>query len=444
MGGCAKAKTCGVDQLNLLSESSKDLINNESNQCVSCGLCLPHCPTYRLLKSEADSPRGRINLMNGFVNGRIPLNARFIQHMDRCLTCRACEVACPNNVAYGNLIDTMRVLIADQPRSVELPQKPFVLSFLKRQLLTQPVRLDRLRSLFYFVQKKGWLRWMKKSSYLSNNELLQFVAQLPLIKFPQAGLAGEKYGKNNLWKETYPAISKKRGEVGLFLGCVARLTDVATLNSCIYVLNHLGYTVRVPVDQVCCGAIYQHDGAVKDAAALSRQNKSAFARYNIDAIISTATGCGVQLLESGVANDRARIADISRFLIASGGWDGVSLAALPEKILVHEPCSQRNVLREQAYPYQLVGLIPGAQAVSLPGNDQCCGAAGTYFLDQPDIANMLLNDKILALKVSGARFLVTSNIGCAMHFSNRMYEEGVRIEVLHPVTLLARQMGLEL
>ncbi len=420
------------------------MIDNESNQCVSCGLCLPHCPTYRLLKSEADSPRGRINLMSGFVNGRIPLNARFIQHMDRCLTCRACEVACPNNVAYGNLIDSMRALIADQPKSVELPQKPLVLSLLKKQLLTQPARLDRLRGLFHFVQKRGWLRWIKKSSYLGNNKFLRFVAQLPLIKFPQARLTGEKHGKNNFWKETYPAISKKRGEIGLFLGCVARLTDVATLNSCIYVLNHLGYTVHVPVDQVCCGAIYQHDGAIKDAAALSRQNKSAFARYDIDTIISTATGCGVQLLESRVGNDRIRIVDINQFLIANGGWEDVSLAVLPEKILVHEPCSQRNVLREQMYPYQLIELIPGVQAVSLAGNDQCCGAAGTYFLVQPDFANMLLNDKILALKVSGARFLVTSNIGCAMHFSNRMYEEGVRIEVLHPVALLARQMGLKL
>lgn len=430
--------------MNLLSRSLKDLINEESNQCVSCGLCLPHCPTYRLLKSEADSPRGRINLMNGFVNGKIPLNARFIQHMDRCLTCRACEVACPNNVAYGNLIDSVRALIADQSKSTELPRPPFVLSLLKKQLLTQPARLDRLRGLFHFAQKKGWLRWVKKSNYLGNNKLLRFVARLPLIKFPQTELVDKKQGKNNLWKEIYPALGKKRGEVGLFLGCVARLTDVVTLNSCICVLNHLGYTVHVPVDQVCCGAIYQHDGAIKDAAALSRQNKSAFAGYDIDAIISTATGCGVQLLESKVASDRTQLADISRFLIDNGRWEDVNLAALPEKILVHEPCSQRNVLREQVYPYQLIRLIPGVQAVSLSGNDQCCGAAGTYFLDQPDIADMLLNDKILALKESGARFLVTSNIGCAMHFSNRMYEEGMRIEVLHPVTLLARQMGLEL
>ncbi|PSJ17086.1 (Fe-S)-binding protein [Nitrosomonas supralitoralis] len=430
--------------MNLHSISSKDFINHESNQCVSCGLCLPHCPTYRLLKSEADSPRGRINLMNGFVNGRIPLNARLIQHMDRCLTCRACEVVCPNNVAYGDLIDNTRALIAELPKPAELPRKFFVLSLLKRYLLAQPARLDQMRGLFNFVQKKGWLRWMKKSTYLGENEVLRFVAQLPRIKFPYVELIDGKDGESNFWKEIYPAVGKKRGEVGLFLGCVARLTDVATLNSSIYVLNRLGYTVHIPSGQACCGAIYQHDGAIKDAAALSRQNKSAFSRCNIDTIISTASGCGVQLLEFGVTDDRTQVADVSQFLIANGKWEDIKLAALSERILVHEPCSQRNVLRGQAYSYRLIELIPGVQAVPLPGNNQCCGAAGTYFLDQPDIANLLLNDKILALKASGVKFLVTSNIGCAMHFSNRMYEEGMQIEVIHPVTLLARQMGLEL
>jgi len=432
----------GIDKL--LPKFSKDFIINESNQCVSCGLCLPHCPTYRLLKSEADSPRGRIVLMNGVVYGRIPLNSRFILHMDRCLTCRACEAVCPNKVSYGHLIDETRALITEHSKSLVAIQKSSARSVLEKQLLTRPVRIDRLRRLFYFIQKSGWLRWLQKLNQLEKNKLFKFIVQLPLVKFPLAAIVDGKRAPGKLWRDIYPAEGKKRGEIGLFLGCVARITDVATLNSSIYVLNRLGYTVHVPADQTCCGALHQHSGALRQAASLAQQNKSAFSRLKVDTIISTASGCGVQLLESGVVDDHNLIADISRFLTTAGGWESVKIAPLPKKILVHDPCSLRNVLRDQAYPYKLIALIPGVHVVSLPGNDQCCGAAGTYFMDQPEIADSLLESKLSAAMDSGARHLVTSNIGCAMHIANGLYEKGINIEVLHPVTLLARQMGLEL
>lgn len=426
------------------SEISKDFIIAESNQCVSCGLCLPHCPTYRLLKSEADSPRGRIALMSGVANKRIPLNKKFIQHMDRCLTCRACEAACPNHVAYGHLIDEARVLIADQSKSFASGQNLSVKILLRMLLLTKSARIERLRQLFYFLQKSGLLRWLLKFNRLEKNKLFKFAAQLPLVKFPYEANSNGKHAISNIWEKVYPAKGEKRGEVGLFLGCVARITDVAVLNSSIYVLNCLGYTVHVPSSQTCCGALHQHSGELKQAAALAKQNKAAFAALNVSAIINTASGCGVQLLESEVADDHSRITDISKFLIEAEGWEGVKIAPLPQKILVHDPCSLRNVLHDQVYPYQLIARIPSAQVVSLAGNDQCCGAAGTYFMDQPEIANMLLNDKMSALVAGDARYLVTSNIGCSMHIANGLYEQKINIEVLHPVTLLARQMGLEL
>ncbi len=426
----------------LLSKLSKDLIIEKSNQCVSCGLCLPYCPTYRVLKSEADSPRGRIALMSGVANGRIPLNARFIQHMDRCLTCRACEAVCPNRVSYGKLIDEARALIVNQPESVAAIQKSTIRSALERLLLTQPARLDRLRWLFYIIQKRRSLQWLRESRFVEKSRLLKFIVQLPPIKFPYAVAAEGKNAASDFWQPVYPAEGEIRGEVALFLGCVARITDVVTLNASIYVLNLLGYTVHVPSEQVCCGAIQQHSGDLEQANKLARRNQSVFAKFGT--IISTASGCGVQLLESGVAGDQAHIMDISRFLVTSEGWEGVNIAPLPQKILVHEPCSLRNVLRDQAYPYGLIARIPGVEVVPLAGNDQCCGAAGTYFIDQPEIADMLLKDKIIAMREGAAQCLVTSNIGCAMHMANGLHEQGMNIEVLHPVTLLARQMGLKL
>lgn len=430
--------------IKLSSRFLENSIIAKSSQCVSCGLCLPHCPTYRLLKSEADSPRGRIALMSGVANGRIPLNENFIQHMDRCLTCRACEAVCPNQVAYGHLIDETRALIADHSKSFAFGQNSNIKTLMRTQLLVKPARLEWARQLFYLLQKNGLLQWLLKFRFLEKNELLRMTAQLPRVKFPYAITADSARAISNTWEEVYPAKGEERGKVGLFLGCVARITDVATLNSSIYVLNCLGYTVYVPSNQTCCGAIHQHSGELKQAAALSTQNKSAFATLDISAVITTASGCGVQLLESGVADDHHQIIDISQFLVAVQGWENIEIAPLPQKILVHDPCSLRNVLGGKAYPYELISRIPDVQVMPLAGNDQCCGAAGTYFIDQPEIAGMLLDDKISALAESGAKYLVTSNIGCAMHIANGLYEKEMNVEVLHPVTLLARQMGLEL
>jgi glycolate oxidase iron-sulfur subunit len=430
--------------LELSSKFLEDSIITESNRCVSCGLCLPHCPTYRLLKSEADSPRGRIALMNGVASGRIPLNQNFTQHMDRCLTCRACEAVCPNQVAYGHLIDETRALIADQSKSFISGHGSNIKILLRMQLLVKPARLEWARRLFYLLQKNGLLQWLLKFRLLEKNKLFKMIAQLPRIKFPYAITTDSARTVNNTWEEVYPAKGEERGKVGLFLGCVARMTDVATLNSSIYVLNCLGYTVYVPPDQTCCGALHQHSGELRQAAALSKQNESAFAALDISAIITTASGCGAQLFESRATDGHNKIIDISRFLVAAQGWANIEIAPLPQRILVHDPCSLRNVMGGSAYPYELISRIPDVQVVPLAGNDQCCGAAGTYFIDQPEIAGMLLNDKISAVIESGAQYLVTSNIGCAMYIANGLYEKKINVDVLHPVTLLARQMGLEL
>ncbi len=442
------------------SEISSEFILKETNRCVSCGLCLPHCPTYRLLKSEADSPRGRIAIMGGVASGKVALNERFILHMDRCLTCRACESVCPNNVAYGQLIDQARTMIAQseasQIKREITKQKAKTRIALEKQLILKPVRFDHLRKPFYFLQKSGLLRWLYKSNLSRKSKLVEQATKLPQVKFPYADTVKKQETHLKAWQAVYPAIGKVRGEVGLFLGCVARLTDVATLNSSIFVLNRLGYTVYVPSSQTCCGALHQHSGEPEIAVALAQQNKLAFA--GLKTIISTASGCGVQLNENceddakkikhsgGIENERllSCAIDVSKFLVGADGWEAVDILPLPHKVAIHEPCTLRNVLRDQAYAYQLISLIPDVQVVSLAGNDQCCGAAGTYFMDQPKLASMLLDAKIEAVAESGARYLLTSNVGCSMHIANGLYGMVEGVEVLHPVTLLARQMGLQL
>jgi glycolate oxidase iron-sulfur subunit len=337
--------------------------------------------------------------------------------------------------------------------------------WMERELIARPARIEALRPLARFYQQSGLQKWLRRSGLLGNARLALLEAQLPHIGSPSGGARS--------WGEVYPSTGKPRGEVGLFLGCVARLADVETINAGIFVLNRLGYTVHVPRTQTCCGALHRHGGDQRVAEQLAHQNMGAFNELNLAGIISMASGCGSQLSEYSMtlpvsassdaqreegklsleAPDSwqarsfdAKVFDIGEFLAAAEGWDDVSFAPLPHIIAVHEPCSLRNVLRASRHAYALLDRIPEARIVPLGGNDQCCGAAGTYFLDQPAMAQALLRDKLAAVEASGARYLATSNIGCSMHIASGLrktvHETAPGIEVLHPVTLLARQMGI--
>ena len=396
---------------------------DEAARCVSCGLCLPHCPTYRKTLSEADSPRGRIVLMQGVLEQRIPANQRFQAHIDLCLACRACESVCPNNVEYGRLINGVRDIV-EKTRQRNLWQR------LGRRVLMDGVATKPAVLRLVGGALRTWQATAGKAGWLKRFGLVRIATQLPPLR-PQP-----------VWKAVYPAVGKVRGEVGLFLGCVARVADVETLSASIFVLNRLGYTVHVPPRQGCCGAMHASLGESEKVSVFEEQNLRAFAGVDMEAVISTATGCGAAL-KSYPQDFAGRVRDISEFLGEAGGWEEAGIAPLAEKVAVHEPCLMRNVLHCQDKPYDLLRRIPGATVVPLAGNDQCCGAAGTYFLTQPDMAASLLADKIEAVKASGARILASSNIGCAMHLAVGLKAAGIEIEVVHPITLLARQMGFD-
>jgi glycolate oxidase iron-sulfur subunit len=392
--------------------------------------------------SEADSPRGRIAQMRGVASGHIPINLRFIQHIDRCLTCRSCEVVCPNHVAYGQLIDKTRSMIATSvPASSNgktLTRKFWLRKLIEKEFIAKPTRFDKLRLLLFFYQKLGLQRILKKLDILRKTKLAELNAQLPKINLPRTFSSKTDISKS--WERIYLPIGKPCGEVGLFLGCVARLTDAETINASIYVLNRLGYTVHIPSMQTCCGALHQHGGDTKTAMQLAQQNVAAFDGLNVNAIITTTSGCSIRLADYH-SDFSAKVIDISKFLVSADGWHDIKIAPLQDKILVHDPCTLRNILRSSKYPYELLMRIPKIQVTPLAGNDQCCGAAGTYFLDQPVMAKALLNDKISAIS-NDTRYLVTSNIGCNMHISSALQNTIPELEILHPVTLLARQMNM--
>ena len=252
-------------------------------------------------------------------------------------------------------------------------------------------------------------------------------------------------------QEYYPALgTDKHGDVALFTGCVASVMDTQTLNAAIRLLTVCGYGVHVPRAQGCCGALHMHSGAPQQAHALAMRNLDAFNGLKIDAIISTASGCGAPLAEyhkmddadGGLKGFSEKVRDISEFLASIPWPQNVTFAPLEQRVAVHESCSLRHVLHQHAHPYTLLRKIPGIDVVGLPGNAQCCGAAGTYMITQPAMADALRQDKLAALQNSAAQLLVTSNIGCALHIAAGLREDGQEMEVIHPVTLLTRQLQI--
>jgi glycolate oxidase iron-sulfur subunit len=239
-------------------------------------------------------------------------------------------------------------------------------------------------------------------------------------------------------KAFYPSkTAKTRGRVGLFTGCLADHFDRNTLLASIELLTAIGFEVIVPSEQSCCGAIHQHNG--QSAEKLIANNIKAFNSLNLDAVIYTATGCGAMLSEykrpkgQEAGTFKRRLFDINDFLLKNWSKD-IKLKPANSKVAVHEPCSQRNVLKNQQAVYDLLEKIPELTVVPLADNHFCCGAGGSYMLTHPKNAADLRTKKMTAIAISRADKVVSSNFGCTLYLK----DAGVLIE--YPLQLLAAQL----
>jgi glycolate oxidase iron-sulfur subunit len=390
--------------------------------CVHCGLCLPHCPTYQETGREISSPRGRIYLMRGVAEGKLPLDELVAGEMSLCLACRACESACPAGVRYGHLVEGMRAEIDARGARGRLPRLLERLAL--RGVVAKPRRLRALIASLRAYQRSGLQRAVRASRLLA---LAPPLARMERLLPP--------LGEPSRPPRLVPARGARRGRVAFFEGCVMPEVFGAANAATIDVLARNGFEVEIPEGQGCCGALHRHAGDPQAADRLHAKNLSAFRLDAVDAVILNSAGCGASLRDGGDAFAR-KVRDVSELLAQAGLRE--TPGPLRLRVAYDDPCHLLHGQRIAAAPRALLSAIPGLELFDLPGCKDCCGAAGIYNLTQPAMSARLLERKVQALRETAPDALATGNPGCLLQIASGARAAGLAVEVVHPIELLAR------
>ena len=407
------------------------------NRCVHCGLCLAYCPTFSILGTEMDSPRGRIFLIKSMAEGRIGLTDSAAAHLDLCLGCRACETVCPSAVPYGQLIEAARADIERQRPGGVLRRFFRWVNF--DVLLPHPRLLSLAAAGLRFYQVSGLQRLVRASGLLRlvPGPLASWEPLLPVIP-PAAARAP--------LPEVTPAEGAKRATVGLLTGCVQQVAFGPHNRATARVLARNGVEVIAPRTQTCCGALHAHAGEHATALELAKSTIIAFESAGVEPEVVNTSGCGAHMKAYGtllagdpVWAERARrfatrVSDISEFL-AREPLRG-PLRPVSRTVTYHDPCHVAHGQKIRKEPRALLAQIPGLTVRELHEADWCCGSAGTYNLTQPEMARRLQRRKVENIRATGADAVVTANPGCIIQIQQGL-EGGARpIRVLHIVELL--------
>jgi glycolate oxidase iron-sulfur subunit len=389
---------------------------------------------------EADSPRGRIRQMFHVEQDGAPVTPSFIEHIDKCLDCRACETVCPSGVEYGKLVEFARAHIESSGQRSRLSKLVRDLAY--RRLLPYPTRIAAMARMLRFYQHSG-VQWLaRKSHLLSVLGLAEREGLLPR--------ADDSFFFNRLG-QTFPATGPRRARVAFFAGCVAQVTFTALNEATIRVLNANGCEVVVPAAQRCCGALAAHAG-VRDAARdLARRNLQAFASREFDAVVTNAAGCGSTLKEydhlftpGEPEYEQARafaekMRDVTEFLAELGL--AAPLKPLAARVTYQDSCHLLHGQKVREAPRKLLRAIPQLEFVELPYTEVCCGSAGVYNITQTEASLELLADKMEHARETKASIIATANPGCLLQMRAGAEMHGTRQEVLHVVELLDRALA---
>jgi len=395
---------------------SAEAIESILRSCVHCGFCNATCPTYQLRGDELDGPRGRIYQMKQYFEGA-PANKDVQLHLDRCLTCRSCETTCPSGVNYSRLLEIGREAI-----EVDLPR---------------PIMHRGLRWGITWFLNSGWIF---KSSIQIAQKCRWLLPNKMSVSIPQV--------KPNIAK----VIAQHERKVLMLSGCVQPALAPNTNAAAKQLLHRLGLSVVEINQKHCCGAVGMHTSQIEQGKAQARRLIDAWwpqVEKGVEAIIFTATGCGVSIKdygtifkgEAGYAEKGQAISDLAfdlSELVAKEMADQNftidrsmnQSTNNPKRVAFHSPCTMQHALGLKNVVEKIL-TSAGYHVCQVADSHLCCGSAGTYSILQPEISKQLQKNKQTALTVDSPEVIATANIGCQLQIG-----QGAKVPVVHWIELV--------
>ena len=392
--------------------------------CVHCGFCLPTCPTYVELGEEMDSPRGRIFLIKEALEGKLEIESA-LPYIDNCLGCQACVSACPSGVEYGDLITAFR---AHAEGVRERPPRERARRAALLETLADPRRFRAATRL------AGVGRRLRGALPASLRALVDVApARLPEAPAPLPAV--------------HPAAGPRRHRVALLTGCVQEALAPEITRATLRVLARNGIETVIPAGQGCCGALAMHAGDAPRARRQARRNLAAFPA-DVEAVLTTAAGCGSGMREYGLlfagepdaaaaAALAERTLDVSTFL-ARVGLTAPPPDPAPLRVAYQDACHLAHAQGERDAPRALLRAIPGLELLEPAEPELCCGSAGTYNVERPEIAARLGRRKAANLAATGCELIASGNVGCLNQLRTHLTAAGTPIPALHTLEVLDR------
>ncbi|MFK8027045.1 MAG: (Fe-S)-binding protein [Gammaproteobacteria bacterium] len=377
-------------------------LTKAADQCVMCGLCLPHCPTYQVSQHEAESPRGRISLVKAYAEGQLSASISLEAHLQSCTGCMKCQQICPANVPYQTIIDEGRHLY--------------------REKLTTKSRLIQKLSLSVLTHQ--WGHQLLKISHLVANRLPiknRFVDLLRFINKPKS----------------FALTEDAKQSITILPGCTGALFDQQTLTSIVKLFSKLNINVVIPDKVMCCGALAQHSGYPQQAGKQVTAIHHFLNKQGTHEFLSFASGCG-RHLDEHVANSQFKHEDIITWLTGSTHTNTLQFQSLTQRVLVHKPCTLNNDKHNNVL--ELLRRIPSIELFEFDDELICCGAGGMQLISPQDSNHKLMSTKIDTIRRVQPDIIVSTNIGCSLSMQLGLQDADLDINVVHPVTLLAQQL----